>query len=88
MNTVTTVESGPNNYIATGDLTLPHFCQWLFKNFRKRPRTVVIAHNGGRFDFVFILRYMIENACPPSNIFQSGSKILTMTIEGLKFMIV
>ena len=53
---------------------------------KKMIKIIAIAHNSRSYDSIFILKYCLENSKRHPKILKKGSKILSMTIQNIKFI--
>lgn len=62
------------------------FINWLNHESRNNRFYTIIAHNGGRFDFYFMVATMTENEILLNNIFHKGLSILKIEFNGHQFI--
>ena len=55
------------------------FCNWLFSAENKG--STVLAHNGGGYDYKFVLQYCLQRALKPDCFIRQGSHITFMKFE-------
>lgn len=53
---------------------------------KKFKKVVVIAHNGGGYDYIFILKYILDSTKFIPHIIQRGSKLILMAFDNVKFV--
>jgi hypothetical protein len=66
--------------IFKGDDTVKLFCKWLFNESRRG--SIVIAHNGRGYDYIFLHNYLLENFMYPT-MTKTGTKIMYMHVKQL-----
>ena len=67
--------------------TIEEFGEFLFKPYHAGG--IVLAHNGGRFDEYFVLKYALNNGMKPDKIIYAGGRIMMMHMQGdlnIKFL--
>ena len=67
--------------------TIEAFGEFLFKPYHTG--SVVLSHNGGKYDKLFVLNYALKNAIKPDNIIYAGGRIMMMHMKGtlnIKFL--
>lgn len=63
------------NLFFSGENILDRFLEFMFD----QPNSVWVAHNGAKFDTVFILRWLLEKkGVTPPNVVMSGNKIMKL----------
>jgi hypothetical protein len=73
--------------IFSGEETLEKFCGFTFSLSATEGMSVVaIAHNSSGFDAQFILQYCFERGEKPKKFIALGTKIMSMTVAGVKFI--
>lgn len=87
---------GGREIVFEGDDTITQFYDWLFAarqdptpSHRKRlihEGVTCIAHNFQAYDGQFLLKYIVQKAISLPQVVMNGSKILCMTINGIRFI--
>ena len=60
--------------------TIEAFGEFLFKPYHAG--SVVLSHNGGKYDKIFVLNYALKNGIKPDTIIYAGGRIMMMHMKG------
>ena len=72
---------GKRHRVFFGLNALEKFCKYAFRN--RKIETLLIAHNGGAYDFIFLINYLHENGIIPE-IIAKGNRIISFKVPKFK----